>query len=324
MRELIIQIKKELLKLRGARSVCEEKLSSLPEEADHYRVVTSSGTGGQAVSRIVLDAETSTRQQQALAEIGSNFLGTKRMPMLVIDCPAAMGSGNPPAVSGAADSDSLFSARRAGIQGFSLFGRRRVFALHDDMTLNEEAVRGFLEKYGQAPFLIFGFTYMVWQYFCLEQERRGISFDCSNGTLVHGGGWKKLADQAVSRQEFGKRLKRICGIRRVMDYYGMAEQTGSIFMECECGRLHCSDYSAVLFRRADDFSVCDPGEKGLIQVMSLLPKSYPGHNLLTEDEGRMLGVDDCPCGRRGACFEVTGRAARAELRGCSDTYGTEK
>ena len=31
MRELIIQIKKELLKLRGARSVCEEKLSSLPE-----------------------------------------------------------------------------------------------------------------------------------------------------------------------------------------------------------------------------------------------------------------------------------------------------
>ena len=77
-------------------------------------------------------------------------------------------------------------------------------------------------------------------------------------------------------------------------------------------------------RRAEDFSVCDPGEKGLIQVMSLLPKSYPGHNLLTEDEGRLLGVDDCPCGRRGVRFEVTGRAARAELRGCSDTYGTEK
>ena len=195
-----------------------------------------------------------------------------------------------------------------------------MFALNDDMTLNVGAVKEFLEKYGQDPFLIFGFTFMVWKYFCLELERQGLEFDCSKAILVHGGGWKKLIQEAVSKQEFKERLQKVCGIHRVMDYYGMAEQTGSIFMECEHGHLHCSDYSAILFRRPMDFSVCDPGEKGLIQVMSLIPKSYPGHNLLTEDEGRLLGVDDCPCGRAGAYFEVLGRAKNAELRGCSDTY----
>lgn len=288
-------------------------LSSIGENADGYQTLTSSGTSGQARSRIVLDGDTRTAQQQALASIGTDFLGSKRMPMLVIDCPAAV------------KGQSQFSARAAGILGFSLFGTKRVFALNDDMTLNTEAVTEFLSLYGKAPFLMFGFTYIVWWHFYLEQERQGISFDCGKGILVHGGGWKKLQQEAVSKQEFKSGLLRLNGIARVHDYYGMAEQTGSIFMECEHGHLHCSDYSAVLFRRPQDFSICDVGERGLIQVMSVLPKSYPGHNLLTEDEGRLLGVDDCPCGRKGVYFEALGRAEHAELRGCGDTYaGTIK
>ena len=69
-----------------------------------------------------------------------------------------------------------------------------------------------------------------------------------------------------------------------------------------------------------DFSVCSTGEKGLIQVVSQLPESYPGHSLLTEDEGVILGEDDCPCGRKGKYFEIKGRIKNAEIRGCSDTY----
>lgn len=286
-------------------------LSSLPED-ETYKVVTSSGTSGQMTSRIILDAETRTHQQQALACIGGSFLGTKRLPMLVIDCPST-----------AAKADH-FSARTSGIRGFSLFGKNRTFALKDDMSLDREAVEAFLEKYGEGKFLIFGFTFMVWKYFLLEIERMGKKWDCPGGILVHGGGWKKLISESVSKEEFAGRLREACGIRRVIDYYGMAEQTGSIFMECECGHLHCSDYSAILFRRPEDFTVCEKGEKGLIQVMSVIPKSYPGHSLLTEDEGRLLGVDDCPCGRRGAYFEVLGRVQHAELRGCSDTFASER
>ena len=53
--------------------------------------------------------------------------------------------------------------------------------------------------------------------------------------------------------------------------------------------------------------------------MSVLPTSYPGHNLLTEDLGRMIGLDKCKCGRKGKYFEVMGRVKNTELRGCSDT-----
>ena len=57
--------------------------------------------------------------------------------------------------------------------------------------------------------------------------------------LTHGGGWKKLLNEAVPEQEFKEALKRQTGIGRVHNYYGMAEQTGSIYMECECGHLAC-------------------------------------------------------------------------------------
>ena len=52
----------------------------------------------------------------------------------------------------------------------------------------------------------------------------------------------------------------------------------------------------------------------------MLPTSYPGHVLLTEDEGEILGEDDCPCGRKGKYFKIYGRIKNAEVRGCSDTY----
>jgi len=61
-------------------------------------------------------------------------------------------------------------------------------------------------------------------------------------------------------------------------------------------------------------------EVGLIQTLSILPRSYPGHVLLTEDLGRQIGVDDCACGKLGSYYQVEGRVKQAELRGCSDTY----
>ncbi|MBQ3377287.1 MAG: hypothetical protein IJG62_03360, partial [Synergistaceae bacterium] len=94
----------------------------------------------------------------------------------------------------------------------------------------------------------------------------------------------------------------------------------SVYMECECGHLHASNFSDIIIRRAFDFKECAIGEKGIIQVLSSIPESYPGHSLLTEDEGILLGEDDCPCGRMGKYFKVLGRMQKAEIRGCSDTY----
>lgn len=58
-------------------------------------------------------------------------------------------------------------------------------------------------------------------------------------------------------------------------------------------------------------------------MVSTIPESYPSHSLLTEDEGSIIGVDDCLCGRKGKYFKINGRLKNAEIRGCSDTYATK-
>lgn len=291
----------------------EVELKSATSE-EIVKTMTSSGTSGQAVSRIYLDRVTSSNQQKTLVKIVSEFTGSSRMPMLIIDCPDVV------------KNRAMFSARGAGILGFSIFGSKKMYALDNDMKLDVEGIKEFLEKFGDQKILLFGFTFMIWQHFYKELLRlreEGISFDLSNGILIHGGGWKKLISEAVSHDEFHKRLQNVCGLSDIHDYYGMVEQTGCIYMECECGHLHASIFSDVIVRRPVDFSEADIGESGILQVVSTIPESYPGHSLLTEDEGIILGQDDCPCGRKGKYFKIIGRLKNAEIRGCSDTYASK-
>lgn len=283
--------------------------SVLPE--DVVKTMTSSGTTGQAVSKIYLDRTTALNQQKAMVKIVSDFTGSGRMPMMIIDSP------------GTVKNRTMFSARGAGILGFSMFGSERMYVLDDDMKLDIGAVQQFLEQHEGKKILLFGFTYIIWQYFYKELaglKEKGITADLSDAVLIHGGGWKKMAHEAVSPAEFKERFHDVCGLNSIHEYYGMAEQTGCIYMECEYGHLHAAIYSDVAVRRPADFKLCDIGEQGIIQTVSSIPESYPGHSLLTEDTGILEGVDDCPCGRKGKYFRITGRLKNAEIRGCSDTY----
>ncbi|MCI8466538.1 MAG: acyl-protein synthetase [Lachnospiraceae bacterium] len=291
----------------------ELDLRSVPEE-EIVKTMTSSGTTGQRVSKIYVDRKTAAYQQKTLVKLVSSFTGGSRMPMIIIDSPSVI-------------KDRIsFSARGAGILGFSIFGRDKIYALDDDMKLNVEGVTTFLEKHKGERIFLFGFTFMIWQHFykeLLRLKRKGIFLDLSNGILIHGGGWKKLKDEAVSQKEFYGRLQKVGGLKEIHDYYGMVEQTGCIYMQCEHGHFHASIFSDVIIRKPVDFSVCGIGEKGIIQVLSAIPESYPGHSLLTEDEGILLGEDDCPCGRKGKYFSVIGRLKNTEIRGCSDTYAAK-
>lgn len=281
------------------------ELMSIPREAVK-KTMTSSGTTGQAVSRIYLDAESATRQTRVLAAIVTDFVGKERRPMLILDSSAVIKDRR------------MFSARGAGILGFSMFGRGSQYALDESMELNVPLLEEFSAKYADTPILLFGFTFMVWQYVIEQLKDRNLHLHL-HGTLIHGGGWKKLASLSISNERFKKEVQEWLGIETVLNYYGMVEQTGSIFMECPCGRLHASIFS--------DVDIIDPitmekkkSGRGLMQCTSLLPTSYPGHVLLTEDEGEIIGIDDCPCGRLGKTFMIHGRVAGAEIRGCSDTY----
>ncbi len=291
----------------------ELELKSVQKQ-EIVKTMTSSGTTGQAVSKIFLDRVTSSNQQKTMVKIVSDFTGSNRMPMIIIDCPSVV------------KNRAMFSARGAGILGFSIFGSKKIYALDDDMKLDVDGVKDFLDTYKDQKILLFGFTFMIWQHFykeLLRLKQEGISFDLSNGVLIHGGGWKKLTTEAVSHDEFHKRMKDSCGLYDIHDYYGMVEQTGCIYMECECGHLHASNFSDVIIRRPYDFAEAGIGEVGIIQVVSSIPESYPGHSLLTEDEGVIEGIDDCPCGRKGKYFRINGRLKNAEIRGCSDTYATK-
>lgn len=281
------------------------------DKKDIFKTMTSSGTTGQAVSKIYLDKTTASNQQKTLVKIVSDFTGSSRMPMLIIDSPSVI------------KDRAMFSARGAGILGFSIFGADKTYATNDDMSINIEAINSFLKKHRDKNILLFGFTFMIWQHFYKELLKLETKIDLSKGILIHGGGWKKLTREAVSQDEFKKRLNEVCGLQHIHDYYGMVEQTGCIYMECEYGQLHASVFSDVITRRHLDFSPCDIGETGIMQVVSLLPESYPGHSLLTEDEGVILGEDDCPCGRKGKYFKINGRLENAEIRGCSDTYAAK-
>lgn len=273
------------------------------------KTMTSSGTTGQAVSKIFLDKQTSSLQTRILSRIVSSFLGSTRVPMIIIDCESTVKNRN------------QFSARSAGITGFSLFASKRVFALNDDMSLNVEGIKQFLEENKAKTIFMFGFTFIVYQHFYRELLKSSQKFDLSNSVLIHGGGWKKLISEAVDNATFKAQLKSVCGLNRIHDYYGMVEQTGTINMECEAGHLHTSEYSDIIVRNPKDFSVCKNGVEGIIQLLSLLPMSYPGQSILTEDLGIVLGEDDCKCGRKGKYFNINGRLKNAEVRGCSDTYG---
>lgn len=286
------------------------KLLSVKAE-DIVKTMTSSGTTDQIVSQIFVDKETAANQQKTLVKIVSSFLGSKRMPMIILDTSAIL------------KNRAMFSARGAGILGFSIFASDRIYALNDEMELDLEGISAFLEKHKGKKIFLFGFTFMVWQYFYKELIKNNITLDLSQGILIHGGGWKKLIEEKVPPLEFKNRLKDICGISEIYDYYGMVEQTGSIYMECEYGYLHAPVFSDVIIRDSRNFLPVTSGQKGIIQVVSILPKSYPGHSILTEDEGIIFGEDTCPCGRLGKYFKISGRIKNAELRGCSDTYASK-
>ncbi|MET0105807.1 MAG: acyl-protein synthetase [Sedimenticola sp.] len=283
-------------KLHELRSISADKI---------FKVMLSSGTGG-AQSKIFLDQSNARSQQAKLIEVFISAFGKSRYPMLVIDSEATVKERR------------RFSARTAAINGFSIFSKGRDFALDDAMQLDIDRVSEFLERVSGKTFFLFGFTFVVWEKLIRQLELKGIRFDFSNAFLVHGGGWKKLENQKVSTNEYKARFFDRTGCSRVHNYYGMIEQTGSIYIECSEGHLHAPSGADFLIRSTKSLEPLPEGQTGLVQLFSDIQTSYPGHSLLSEDLGMFYPASTCTCGSSGRILSVVGRAERAEVRGCSD------
>lgn len=272
-----------------------------------FKILTSSGTTSSKVSKIFLDRNTASLQAKSLVAIVSHFIGKERLPMLIIDHADVI------------KNRESFSARGAGILGFANFGKQHTYLLNNEMEIDWVSLQNFLDKH-KGRLLIFGFTFMIWQYFYQACKIKRIKLNLEQATLIHGGGWKKLSELNISNEHFKKVFAEQFNIKHIHNYYGMVEQVGSIFMECASDHLHTPMFADIIIRDPLTLQPLPVNQSGLIQVLSILPQSYPGYSLLTEDLGTWLGEDDCSCGLKGKYFRVHGRLPKAELRGCSDTH----
>ena len=269
------------------------------------KILLSSGTSGNEPSKIYLDKENASAQSIVLNKIMKTVLNKERMPMLIID-------QNPKIFD-----RTIFNARMAAIYGFSIFGKNHTYLLDKEGNINYEILNDFLSKYGKEKFFIFGFTSLVYENLIQKLSKKILKFNFKNGILLHGGGWKKMENIKITNKIFKQELFNNIRLKNVYNYYGLVEQTGSIFIECECGYFITSIFSDVLIRDKN-FNVLKSGRKGFIQLLSLLPTSYPGHSILTEDIGEIVENNKCKCPIHGKRFLVHGRAKEAEVRGCSD------
>lgn len=278
----------------------ERELSST---ATPSLVLRSSGTTGQTPSRIVVDPETATRQSRALIATFRPILGDRRLPFLAIDTKDVL-------------QPTDMTARGAGVLGMMKFGAKATFALDSALETDLERVRSFVGANGSQPFLIFGFTYLVWTK--LYERFRDGELDLTNAILIHSGGWKNLEARRVSNASFRAALRARFNLSRIYNFYGFVEQIGSMFVEGPGGLLYPPNFTDVIVRRPGSWEPAEPGEEGVVQVVSLLPRSYPGHSVLTEDRGAILAVDAGIENRFGKAVAIAGRVAKTELRGCSD------
>ncbi len=292
-------------------------LSAVPEE-QVVRELHSSSTTGQSPSRIFIDKTTAFRQARALVSILKDAIGGARRPYLVLDVPESVGDG-----------DTL-TARGAAIRGIGNFASSTTFAMRQggDGSVNPDwdVVSAFFSEHGDQPVLLFGFTFIVWSRFVREAEEHGHRFKAPHAQLLHSGGWKKLTAESVSKAEFNERTGAVLGMpaTAALDFYGMVEQVGTVFVDCPAGNKHAPAFADIVIRHPHTLEPVAPGEVGIIEVASVLPTSYPGQALMTEDQGELLGVDDCPCGRLGQYFRFTSRVERVEVRGCGDTFAAKR
>jgi hypothetical protein len=290
-------------------------LASVPE-SQVVRVLASSGTSGQTPSRIPLDLSTRNRQMKALAAILSHRLGAERRPFLILDAPPDRGTR----LRVAAD-DLELSARVAGMRGYLMAATEQEYALTRDggrLVLDRDRVRSAIARWTATgkPFCLLGYTYLLHEHVVRPLAEEGARIELPPSTfVVHFGGWKKLARQAVTKAVLNQRACEVFGLPpcAIVDIYGFTEQLGVVYPDDQQGVKRAPTYAEVLVRDPRSLAVVPDGQTGLLEFVCPLPHSYPGVAVLLDDMGRIVSRDG------DTAFEIVGRAEKAEIRGCGDT-----
>jgi len=280
-------------------------------------ILQSSATSGRP-SSVSIDKITARRQVQTMSRVLVNFLGEKKRPFIIVDADPRNASR------------ASMGARVAATSGFLNFSKKQTYILKEspsgNLTLDESMLIDELKKLsesGESP-VIFGFTYVLFESI-LENPEKYSNFNLGNdASLIHIGGWKKLENRKVSKSNFNDLVNSFFGIpqQNIFDIFGFTEQMGIIYPSSGLNDKTTSVFGDVLVRDPSNYKILDHGEEGLLQFISPMPYSYPGHSIITDDLGVITGENYTNDGFSGKTFKVTGRAKNAEVRGCGDIMST--
>jgi phenylacetate-coenzyme A ligase PaaK-like adenylate-forming protein len=287
-------------------------LLSIPA-ANVFREINSSATTSGQPSRVGLDRQTSMRQSKLFNKVVLERLGNKRRNFLVLDVPESVKRTN------------LVTARSSTIRSL-LFSAREVDTCinvkNNSLSMDEKKLHVVLNRAQELrdEIVLFGFTYILYNYVVRPLIKKNIHYHLPGAKIIHIGGWKKLESEKIAPEKLIDECASVFGVARkdIVDFYGFTEQSGMIYPTCEEGVRHMQTWGELLVRDPISLKVLPSGREGLLQFITPIQTSYPGHSVLTEDVGVLLGADDCPCGRKGKYFKVLGRAKQAETRGCGD------
>jgi len=273
-----------------------------------FKTIFSSATTSKTPSKIFLDRITSNYQTKALVSIITDFLPQK-MDFLILDSKETISSSND------------IKSRASAIRGFLPFMESIKFVLNNDLKINDIGLEQIENK---KQYCFFGFTWLIYQIIKENKNNKEIKNNLSkldSSFILHLGGWKKLTDINITREEFYKEISEFFNIEKdkIIDIYGMTEQLGTVYPDCEFGNKHVSIYSDIIIRNPLTLKNEEIGKSGLIQLLSPIPHSYPGISILSDDFGHLEGIDDCQCGRKGKYFRFDKRSESVDLKGCGDT-----
>lgn len=287
-------------------------LLSVPED-EVFREVRSSATSSGRPSRVGLDKANNRRWTLSMQRMLLERIGDRRLRTMVLDEPSVLGRGEVLSARASMTRSLLFSSSETGTC---------MRADDGQLSLDMDTLEGFLRSADDGTdTMLFGFTFILYVHVVKPLLDAGKTFDLPHLKVVHAGGWKKLEGLRVSRDKLVEDCAACFGVPagNVVDIYGFSEQGGLLYPTCEEGVRHTPRWSEVICRDPLSLEPQLEGRSGLMQFLTPIQTSYPGHSIITEDVGTILGRDDCACGRKGTTFVVSGRSEQAtEERGCGD------
>ena len=264
-------------------------------------LVQSSGTSNTK-STVSLNLKNTHSQRIALSKILTHFLGSERKHLFLIG-------------ESLSEKKGLISTSDIAARGIALAASKIHRIGREPLSAN--LFKSMLREVGDKQFILFGMTYEILLALKTNMVPRGVY---ENMIVVHGGGWKKLFDSRLEKSDFYKLISEAWGTKRIHDYYGMAEQAGTILFECVLNNYHVSNYSSIVVRDAG-LEVSSESETGVLNTLSFIQSSYPGVSILTQDLGKKISSlsGDCQCGTLGPIIRIEGRINEAGIKGCSDS-----